>query len=56
MTATQLKQWRGSRSQSAVAALIGCHVNSIANWEAGKSAIPKYIVLAILAVDAGLGA
>lgn len=50
MTPDQLKAWRvrlGYNITQAATAL-GCHRNAIANWEAGKHAIPRYIELACL--------
>lgn len=50
MTADELIAWRKrlgyNRTQAAAA--LGCHRNSIMQWEAGKTEIPKYIELACL--------
>lgn len=52
MTADELKQWRERLhlSQAAAADLIGCSRRAYQNYEAGKSAIPKSIALAVSAV------
>lgn len=56
MTPTDLKNWRGPRTQRAAAELLGCAERSIRNWESGKTDIPHYIALAISAVQLGLPA
>lgn len=56
MTPSELTAWRKRLDLSKVRAAeaIGCHRNALADWEAGRQPIPKYIALACAAVETGL--
>lgn len=53
MTCDSLANWRRERgmSQTALAEAIGCSRRAIVNWETGITAIPRYIALALAAVE-----
>ena len=55
-TAAELRKWRETAglSQNDAADLIGCSRRGIQLWEAGTNKSPKYIGLAIEAVNARL--
>lgn len=56
MIPSDLTAWRKRLGLNKVQAAeaIGCHRNAIADWEAGRQPIPKYIALACAAVEAGI--
>lgn len=54
MTQHDLIAWRGSKTIAEAASLIGVSVRSIINWERGVYKIPRYVALAISAVQMGL--
>lgn len=58
MTPADLTAWRAHMkfSKAAAARQLGCHENSIANWEQGATEIPHYIVLACSALTFGIPA
>lgn len=56
MTPKELKEWRKRMrfSQEKAAELIGCSKRAIQLWEAGKNKIPKYVAMAIAAIQFNL--
>jgi hypothetical protein len=58
MTATELRNWRGKRSRTEAALILGCSERTIQNYEGSDSVpprkIPKLFALAVAAVEAGL--
>ena len=56
MTPNELLKWRldNELSQEEAAKLIGCSRRGYQNWEEGKSKIPRYVALAIAAIQVGL--
>lgn len=53
MTPKQLQDWRASwgLSQKELAKMLGVHWVSVSAWENGRTAIPKLLKLALVAVE-----